>query len=154
MPIYRKGSETSSIRRAPSWASPWFTLDGDKKVSHSSLENVDCTTKDWFINSIGSPSRNGVFAVFTHPYIDPDTNELIITVAQEVKARNEHVGTVALDISFNEPAPLKTALGIVKELIIFIFYFLNVYNTTFNVYVIFIFYNGKIKVHVVHNTII
>ncbi len=80
----------------------WYTVENGKNIPHHTLENDDYTDKPWFKNAIGSSYRNGVYAVFTEPYIDPTTNRLIITVSQEVKANKEQVGCVAIDIPFDE----------------------------------------------------
>lgn len=80
----------------------WYTVENGKNIPHHTFEQQDYTNKPWFKNSIGSSYRNGVYAVFTEPYVDPATNQLIITVSQEVEANREQVGCVAIDISFEQ----------------------------------------------------
>ena len=54
----------------------------------------DCTQKDWY--KLASTSDK---VVYTTPYVDSDSNEMVITVAKSIKRNGEVLGVAASDIS-------------------------------------------------------
>ena len=80
----------------------WYTVEYGKNVPHHTLKNIDSTNTSWYQSAMSSTYRRGVYAVFSDPYIDPTTNRLIITVSQEVIVDKTPIGSVALDISFDQ----------------------------------------------------
>lgn len=55
---------------------------GKEKSTKQLLQGIDNTKKDWYVNSIKSPSKSErkVFSVFTEPYHDDEKNLDIITI--------------------------------------------------------------------------
>lgn len=74
--------------------------DGKTKYKNSLTEGESLTNQDWYVNPQANIERDGVFACYTEPYLDPETNKNIITVSQAIKSKEVVVGVVAIDIEF------------------------------------------------------
>lgn len=74
--------------------------DGKTKYKDSLTEGEFLTNQDWYVNPQANIERDGVFACYTEPYLDPETNKNIITVSQAIKSKEVVVGVVAIDIEF------------------------------------------------------
>lgn len=74
--------------------------DGKTKYKDSLTEGESLTNQDWYVNPQANIERDGVFACYTEPYLDPETNKNIITVSQAIKSKEVVVGVVAIDIEF------------------------------------------------------
>lgn len=57
-------------------------------------EGYDCTQRDWYVKAMASDN-----VIYTEPYVDSDTKEIIITVAKAVKKGGTPAGVVATDIN-------------------------------------------------------
>lgn len=57
-------------------------------------EGYDCTQSDWYKIAAASDK-----VIYTTPYVDSDSNEMVITIAKSIKKDGEVVGVVASDIS-------------------------------------------------------
>lgn len=88
---------TSSGRLITGWVQ--YEEDGSKTSMNTIEENVDMTSEDWYVNCQGRKAKvNSIFSYITKPYEDPQTGEMIVTVAQEVKNKDIVRGVVAMDI--------------------------------------------------------
>jgi len=56
-------------------------------------EDYSCQTRNWYVQAI---NNKGV--IYTEPYLDSDTNKMIITIAKAVKKNGEIIGVLAADI--------------------------------------------------------
>lgn len=74
--------------------------DGKTKYKSDFAEDKTFMTQDWYVNPQANVERDGVFAYYTEPYLDPETQKQIITVSQCIKAKEVLVGVVAIDIEF------------------------------------------------------
>ncbi len=74
--------------------------DGKKTGEYQEKVNVDNTQKDWYKDALGLKARYTVFGNFTTPYVNDDGIE-VFTVSQDLKANDEHVGIVAMDINID-----------------------------------------------------
>lgn len=74
--------------------------DGKTKYKSELTEDKTFVNQEWYVNSQANVERDGVFAYYTEPYLDPETQKLIITVSQCIKARDVLVGVAAIDIEF------------------------------------------------------
>lgn len=74
--------------------------DGKTKYKNALTEGDSLTSQDWYVNPQANIERDGVFACYTEPYLDPETNKNIITVSQAIKSKEVVVGVVAIDIEF------------------------------------------------------
>jgi len=79
----------------------WKVEENDKTTYKSSYENKSQTTEDWYINPQANIERDGVFAAYSEPYLDSETNKKIMTVSQIIKSKGAVVGVVAIDIDFS-----------------------------------------------------
>ncbi len=57
-------------------------------------EGYDCTQKDWYNLALASDK-----VIYTTPYVDSDSNQMVITIAKSIKQNGEVVGVAASDIS-------------------------------------------------------
>lgn len=74
--------------------------DGKTKYKSELTEDKTFVNQEWYVNPQANVERDGVFAYYTEPYLDPETQKLIITVSQCIKARDVLVGVAAIDIEF------------------------------------------------------
>lgn len=72
--------------------------EGKKTGEYEEKINVDNSQKDWYKDAMGLKARHTVFGNFTTPYVNDDGVE-VFTVSQDLKASDEHVGVVAMDIN-------------------------------------------------------
>lgn len=72
--------------------------EGKKTGDYVEKVGVDNSQKDWYQDALGLKARYTVFGNFTTPYINDDGVE-VFTVSQDLKASDEHVGIVAMDIN-------------------------------------------------------
>lgn len=76
-------------------------VDGKKQYKKILEEGHDLYNESWYIEALNNKERAGVFAAYTEPYLDPQTNKQIITVSQCIKSKEVVVGVVAIDIDFS-----------------------------------------------------
>lgn len=57
-------------------------------------EGWDCRTRPWYLSSI---KNNDL--IYTSPYIDSDTKDMIITIAKPIKQNNKIIGVIGGDIT-------------------------------------------------------
>lgn len=74
--------------------------EGKTKYKNSFTDGESLTDQAWYVNPQANIERDGVFAYYTEPYIDPETQKQIITVSQCIKSKEVVVGVVAIDIEF------------------------------------------------------
>lgn len=74
--------------------------EGKTKYKNSFTDGESLTSQAWYLNPQSTEERDGVFAYYTEPYIDPETQKQIITVSQCIKSKEAVVGVVAIDIEF------------------------------------------------------
>ena len=72
--------------------------EGKKTGDYVVKENVDLTGETWYADCQGLGGRETVFSNFTVPYINEDGIE-VFTVSQDLKASDNKVGVVAMDIN-------------------------------------------------------
>lgn len=72
--------------------------DGKKTGDYVVKEGVDLSAEPWYEDSIGLGSRHTVYSNFTAPYVNEDGVE-VFTVSQNLKAGDNHIGVVAMDIN-------------------------------------------------------
>lgn len=89
-------------------------IEGKTKAFSELYENVDNTSKDWYVNCIGLANRNGIYSYISKPYIDDETGNHIITVSQEIKVDGENLGAVAIDIDFSTFENYVTSISLLK----------------------------------------
>ena len=68
-------------------------------------EGYDPRTRDWYI---GATSNNGL--IYTEPYVDVSSNEIVFTVASPIKEGSKQTGVLACDIA------ITTVLDIVSKM--------------------------------------
>lgn len=74
--------------------------EGKKTGEYAEKVNIDNSQKDWYQDAMGLKARYTVFGNFTTPYVNDDGIE-VFTVSQDLKASDEHVGVVAMDINID-----------------------------------------------------
>jgi len=74
--------------------------EGKKTGEYTEKVNIDNSQKDWYKDAMGLKARYTVFGNFTTPYVNDDGIE-VFTVSQDLKASDEHVGVVAMDINID-----------------------------------------------------
>lgn len=80
---------------------------GKVKQTKEIKTGVNNTSKDWYTKCIGSKKRANIYATFTEPYTDTQSQtdrpagSKIMTVSQEIKINDEVVGVVGMDIDFS-----------------------------------------------------
>ena len=74
--------------------------EGKKTGEYEEKVNIDNSQKDWYKDAMGLKARYTVFGNFTTPYVNDDGIE-VFTVSQDLKASDEHVGVVAMDINID-----------------------------------------------------
>lgn len=74
--------------------------EGKKTGEYAEKVNIDNSQKDWYKDAMGLKARYTVFGNFTTPYVNDDGIE-VFTVSQDLKASDEHVGVVAMDINID-----------------------------------------------------
>ncbi|MGN0143639.1 MAG: methyl-accepting chemotaxis protein [Clostridium sp.] len=81
----------------------WLTNNSEGEVvgDYKIEENIDLSNEKWYKDALKNENRNGVFAVYSEPYTDKETNKKIITVAQQVKSKGTFVGVVTIDVDFS-----------------------------------------------------
>ncbi len=89
-------------------------VDGKTTGIKELYENVDNTSKEWYINAIGTEKRNGVFAYISAPYKDDETGDNIITVSQEIKVNDVNLGVVAMDIAATQLEEYVTGINLLQ----------------------------------------
>lgn len=72
--------------------------EGKKTGDYIVETNVDKSGETWYADSIGLGSRHSVYCNFTTPYTNED-GVTVFTVSQNLKASDEHVGVVAMDVN-------------------------------------------------------
>ena len=72
--------------------------EGKKTGDYVVKENLDLTGEKWFTDCQGLGSRETVFSNFTVPYVNEDGIE-VFTASQDLKAGDNKVGVVAMDIN-------------------------------------------------------
>lgn len=72
--------------------------DGKKTGEYIEDTGIDNSQKAWYKDAKGLKARHTVFGNFTTPYVNDDGVE-VFTVSQDLKASDEHVGVVAMDIN-------------------------------------------------------
>lgn len=80
---------------------------GKVKATKEIKTGVNNTSKDWYTKCIGSKQRANIYATFTEPYTDNQSQtdrpagSKIMTVSQEIKINDDVVGVVGMDIDFS-----------------------------------------------------
>lgn len=71
--------------------------DGSRKLISGSEwvppSDYDCRTRDWYINA---KEKKGI--AYTEPYVDAQTNEMVITIAEAVRKNGKPICVIAADI--------------------------------------------------------
>jgi methyl-accepting chemotaxis protein len=75
--------------------------EGKKTGEYVEKSGVDNSSKDWYKDCQNLGSRHTVFGNFTVPYVNDD-GVTVFTVSQDLKASDEHIGVVAMDINVSE----------------------------------------------------
>ncbi len=91
-------TNTGHLIRGWTELNPETNKTSNKKDAKTGVDN---TSKNWYTGCIGLPARNSIFAAFTDPYQDPESNKTIFTVSQEITFSDKsNYGAVAMDIDF------------------------------------------------------
>lgn len=72
--------------------------EGKKTGDYIEKDGIDNSQKNWYQDALGLKARYTVFGNFTTPYVNDDGIK-VFTVSQDLKASDEHVGVVAMDIN-------------------------------------------------------
>ena len=92
-----------------------YEEDGKTKTKYDIKDNVDVKGEEWYKDSLGRKAIDGVFALYSQPHLDKDTNKMIITVSQEIKSKEVVVGVVALDIDFDTVKEFVQNISVLNE---------------------------------------
>ena len=78
-----------------------YEKDGKTKYERLLTENIDLRNESWYKDALKNENRIGVYAAYTEPYFSETLGTEVITVSQCIKAKEEVVGVVAIDIAFS-----------------------------------------------------
>lgn len=91
----------------------YYAKNNNKIISSfdNDINSLDVTSRDWYINA----KNNNYEAYVGKPYIDEVTNKLVVTISRAVKAKEDFLGVLALDIDLSNLSEQLKTIGYGKN---------------------------------------
>ena len=80
----------------------YATNNGKVAGEESIEEKPEVTNEQWYIDAMNFDGKDSIFAVYSTPYYDKESEKYLISVSQKVKSKGETVGVLKCEIDFNE----------------------------------------------------